>query len=280
MSDAANAPVIIKRKKVVGGDGHHGGAWKVAYADFVTAMMAFFMLMWLLNATTEQQRKGLADYFSPTLPLNRISSGGDGMFGGTNIFSQEKLAEDGTGGTEFDSLPSDVSDEEDRDALSIAETRSLSEVEAVLIGRGGESLLSDMELQHVVSRISPEGLIIEVYSRPGFPLFEAETGEIQPLLASILAVFAEAFTLVENPVTIRGYTAARPIVLREPRVWDRSITRADHTRRHLQDVGLSPQRIESIEGFGDRKLVDPNGLSPRNDRIEVILVRLFPQKSE
>ncbi len=77
MGAKSNAPIIIKRKKVVGGDGHHGGAWKVAYADFVTAMMAFFMLMWLLNATTEQQRKGIADYFSPTLPINRISGGGE-----------------------------------------------------------------------------------------------------------------------------------------------------------------------------------------------------------
>ncbi|MEO1001108.1 MAG: flagellar motor protein MotB, partial [Pseudomonadota bacterium] len=59
---------IIKRKKIVAGGGHHGGAWKVAYADFVTAMMAFFLLMWLLNATTEAQRKGIADYFSPTIP--------------------------------------------------------------------------------------------------------------------------------------------------------------------------------------------------------------------
>ena len=75
-------PVIIKRKKIIAGGGHHGGAWKVAYADFVTAMMAFFLLMWLLNATTEQQRKGIADYFSPTLPVNRISGGGDGAFGG------------------------------------------------------------------------------------------------------------------------------------------------------------------------------------------------------
>ena len=75
------APVIIKRKKKVVGGGHHGGAWKVAYADFVTAMMAFFMMMWLLNATTEQQRQGLADYFSPTIPINRVSGGGDGSFG-------------------------------------------------------------------------------------------------------------------------------------------------------------------------------------------------------
>lgn len=71
MSAKSNAPIIIKRKKLIAA-GHHGGAWKVAYADFVTAMMAFFMMMWLLNATTEKQRKGLADYFSPTIPLSRV----------------------------------------------------------------------------------------------------------------------------------------------------------------------------------------------------------------
>ena len=76
------APVIIKRKKVVNGGGHHGGAWKVAYADFVTAMMAFFLLMWLLGATTENQRKGIADYFSPTVPINRVSGGGSGRSAG------------------------------------------------------------------------------------------------------------------------------------------------------------------------------------------------------
>ena len=86
------APVIIKRKKVIASGGHHGGAWKVAYADFVTAMMAFFMLMWLLNATTEKQRKGLADYFHPTIAVSRISGGGDGMLSGDSLFSEEALA--------------------------------------------------------------------------------------------------------------------------------------------------------------------------------------------
>jgi len=97
MANTSNAPIIIKRKKVVGGGGHHGGAWKVAYADFVTAMMAFFLLMWLLNATTEQQRKGLADYFSPTIPVNRISGGGEGLFGGTSLMSDDTMVQDGTG---------------------------------------------------------------------------------------------------------------------------------------------------------------------------------------
>jgi chemotaxis protein MotB len=97
--DLKNRPIIIKRKKVVGGDGHHGGAWKVAYADFVTAMMAFFMLMWLLNATTEQQRKGIADYFSPNVPIARISGGGEGAFGGESPFSELSVAQNCTGAT-------------------------------------------------------------------------------------------------------------------------------------------------------------------------------------
>jgi chemotaxis protein MotB len=85
-------PIIIKKKKVIAGGGHHGGAWKVAYADFVTAMMAFFLLMWLLNATSEDQRKGLADYFNPTLPISRTSAGGAGMLEGKAIFGDESTA--------------------------------------------------------------------------------------------------------------------------------------------------------------------------------------------
>ncbi|MEM1298959.1 MAG: flagellar motor protein MotB [Pseudomonadota bacterium] len=79
-------PIIIKKVKKGGGDGHHGGAWKVAYADFVTAMMAFFLLMWLLNATSEEQKKGLSDFFDPSLPISKASAGGAGMLGGEDVF--------------------------------------------------------------------------------------------------------------------------------------------------------------------------------------------------
>lgn len=96
-NDQTVAPVIFKRKKIIAADGHHGGAWKVAYADFVTAMMAFFMLMWLLNATTEQQKKGIADYFSPTLAINRSSGGGDSSFVGDTVFTEETLTRQGVG---------------------------------------------------------------------------------------------------------------------------------------------------------------------------------------
>ncbi len=90
--------IIIKKKKGGHGHGHHGGAWKVAYADFVTAMMAFFLLMWLLNATTESQRKGLSDYFDPRIPISKVSGGGTDMFKGSSMFAKDQLARNGTGG--------------------------------------------------------------------------------------------------------------------------------------------------------------------------------------
>src|SRR3990167_7503129 len=136
------APVIIKRKKVIAGGGHHGGAWKVAYADFVTAMMAFFMLMWLLNATTEKQRKGIADYFSPTIPINRVSGGGEGAFGGESVFSEEQIAQVGTGASAPRPTP-------ERQALgqaadTAAEAAALAElqkaIDEALSGVGGESM--------------------------------------------------------------------------------------------------------------------------------------------
>ena len=94
--DRKAGPIVVKRKKVVAG-GHHGGAWKVAYADFVTAMMAFFLLMWLLSVTDEETRLGLADYFSPTIPIHSTRGGGDGPFDGESMFSQDVLAKDETG---------------------------------------------------------------------------------------------------------------------------------------------------------------------------------------
>ncbi|MEM9422342.1 MAG: flagellar motor protein MotB, partial [Pseudomonadota bacterium] len=91
-------PIIIKKKRGGGEEGHHGGAWKVAYADFVTAMMAFFLLMWLLNATTEEQRKGLADYFDPSVPISPVSGGGDDMLAGDTVFATDSLAYSNHGG--------------------------------------------------------------------------------------------------------------------------------------------------------------------------------------
>ncbi len=262
---SGNAPVIIKRKKVIQGGGHHGGAWKVAYADFVTAMMAFFMLMWLLNATTEQQRKGIADYFSPTIPINRISGGGEGMFGGDDIFSQAMLARSGDGGIEAEA--------EGDAAGKAAEVAALQNIEEVLLGQGGESALAQQALRHIVTRVTDEGLIIEVFDLPDAALFKGDTAEPMPVTEEIAALLARLFVVVQNDVAITGYLRTQTVLLLDNPIWELSSDRAAAMRIMLEKGGLDPARIARITGAGDRNPATADPTMLRNNRLEIVLLR-------
>ncbi|SPH23421.1 Motility protein B [Defluviimonas aquaemixtae] len=280
MSGQSNAaPVIIKRKKVVGGDGHHGGAWKVAYADFVTAMMAFFMLMWLLNATTEKQRKGIADYFSPTIPLSRVSGGGDGSFGGESVFSEDQIAQNGTGASslrpteERQAMGQTGTDAADTSADASAETQELRRIEETLMGIGGESMVSEAAARHIVTRVTDEGLIVEIFDLDDEPLFRHYTDEAEPILIEMAGMLARVFALVENGVAVNGHIRALPEVLRENPSWDLSSARAMRTRILLENSGLTAERVQRVTGFADRRPALRNPMAPRNNRLEVILLR-------
>ncbi len=273
MGVQSNAPVIIKRKKIIVSDGHHGGAWKVAYADFVTAMMAFFMLMWLLNATTEKQRKGIADYFSPTIPINRVSGGGDGMFGGTNIFTQEIVAQSGTGGTAFNAPDVAPITAAEDDQAAAAQVAALHDIEETLLGRGGESLLSEKALRHIVTRLTDEGLIIEIFDLDDARLFVDDTAVPTEVASEIAATLARVFALVRNPVAISGHTAARSVVVQQSQVWTLSTDRAEKIRQLLEGGGFPAERVARITGFADRKPVVADPSAIRNNRIEIILLR-------
>ena len=275
MGVGSNAPTIIKRKKIIVGGGHHGGAWKVAYADFVTAMMAFFMLMWLLNATTEQQRKGIADYFSPTIPINRVSGGGPGAFGGNNIFTEESLAQSGTGISQPTIGMNPVRSESDAegDAAVAAQVAALRDIEAVLMGMGGESMLSDQALRHIITRLTDEGLVIEIYDLPDVSLFVGETATPNPVTAEIAAIMARLFASVSNAIAIEGHLSVKSLLQIDNPVWKLSTDRAAQMRLMLQSGGLDPVRIARQTGAGDREAVVADPTAPRNNRIEVILLR-------
>ncbi|MFK7834707.1 MAG: flagellar motor protein MotB [Sulfitobacter sp.] len=276
MSAQANAaPVIIKRKKVVGGGGHHGGAWKVAYADFVTAMMAFFMLMWLLNATTEQQRKGIADYFSPTIPINRVSGGGNGAFGGDSIFSQEQLPQTGTGGTATRSAPEQNSrgDTGTAEGEQVGSSQDLKTAEDMLMGRGGESMVMENAMRHIVTRITDEGLVIELFELEGVPLFEEGTSEPTQLLRDLAEVISATMRTVTNGVAIGGHVASKPVVLANSPVWEKSAARAASMRLLLEGAGIAEERVQRVTGHADRQPILQNTMAPRNNRIEVVLLR-------
>ena len=278
MADGGNAPVIIKRKKVIVASGHHGGAWKVAYADFVTAMMAFFMLMWLLNATTEQQRKGIADYFSPTIPINRVSGGGDGAFGGDNMFTDEMLAQSGTGVSQpsLGNEPVRVEDSAEADAAAAAQVAALRDIEAILMGQGGESMVSDQALRHIVTRLTDEGLIIELFDLPGAPLFIADSSEPTPVMGEIARVMAQIFGIVDSQVAVNAHVRARSVLHLNYPVWDLSVGRADSMRLLLEGGGLNPQRMGRITGSGDRVPAIRDVTAVRNNRVEVVLLRADP----
>lgn len=285
MARQANAaPVIIRRKKIVAGGGHHGGAWKVAYADFVTAMMAFFLLMWLLNATTENQRKGLADYFSPTIPVHRVSGGGDGAFGGTDTMSEEVLAQDGDseaapsamGSTSTSTTAAAAAGSTGAEQGATASGRGQRDLEDLhqrLLARGGESMATVQLMRHIVTRLSDEGLVIEIFDLPDAQLFRGDGAEPTESLREVAALLVDAMALVSNLVAIDGHVRSYPVVLSENPVWTLSSARAQAMRQLLESAGLRPERIRRVTGHADRRPAVNNAMALRNNRLEIIVLR-------
>lgn len=269
MTPQGNSPPIIKRKKVVVGAGHHGGAWKVAYADFVTAMMAFFLLMWLLNATTEKQRRGIANYFNPTISATNNPGGGEGVFGGDSLTSETTATANGTGAPPMAELS-----EADR-ALEAA---ALEELEQALRAAGGESMTKELLLRHVVTRLTDEGLVVELFDLPESSLFEGESSLPRPVLRDLTKVVANVMARARNSVAVHGFVMSYPITLIENPVWRLSIERGQVVRGLLEQAGLPPARMQRVAGLADRVPAMADPMSPRNNRIEIILLRTLPPR--
>ncbi|MEL6233812.1 MAG: flagellar motor protein MotB [Pseudomonadota bacterium] len=266
-----NLRPIIKRKKKVEGGGHHGGAWKVAYADFVTAMMAFFLLMWLLNATSEEQRQGIADYFSPTIPVAKISGGGDGIFDGETLSADDQLTESNLGAK--DPYRSDGPESNDEDAAREAEDAVFAEIENLLKGNTGESTIADPLIEHITTRVTDEGLIIEIFDRDGPPLFAPGTAEPSLKLAAILELVAEIGGLITNAVAVETHTDALPFAGPGYDNWDLSTDRG-HAARRILLAGIDVARFRRVTGKGPSELAVPDDpFAPQNRRLLVTFLR-------
>ena len=263
------APAIIKRKKRVVAGRHHGGAWKIAYADFVTAMMAFFMLMWLLSATTEDQRKGIADYFNPAVHITNAASGGDSVLAGTSVFKDKTLAQTGIGQISGFAETSDGADTQ----AAVDQTAQYARVQSALQGKGGESQTMERLLSHVVSQVTDEGLVIDVFDTADSPLFAADTAKPTPTLVALCALLTDVAAMATNTIAVAGHVRSYPVVLVNNPVWDLSAARAQTMRLLLQKAGLDQGRITRISGYADRKPATANPMAVRNNRIEVILLR-------
>ncbi len=256
--------IIVKRKTVVEG-GHHGGAWKVAYADFVTAMMAFFLLMWLLSTTDQETRLGLADYFSPTIPIHESRSGGDGPFDGDSMFSQDVLAHDETG------------QKGDPEELEVpgARDEGLFEVEQELLGGSGDAMEADPLLAHIRTRITDEGLIIEVFDIEGSPLFDGPTAEPEPIFEDLVRMIGRVLARTTNPVAVAGHLATGDVGRSGPDPWRLSSDRAQLTREFLDAAGVADGRMQRVTGRSDRSPVVDDPRENRNRRVEITLLRRF-----
>jgi len=245
-------PIIIRKKKVYAADGHHGGAWKVAYADFVTAMMAFFLLMWLLNATTEEQRKGIADYFSPNIPIAAVSGGGADALSGESIFSQDTLTKDGTGseGTKTDARDNNKAQEEIEYAADMQKQVDALNA-AIQVDDSGLS-------EHLILKSSPEGLLIELVDQNNEPLFDIGSAEPLPILRTLTQIISQSFGDVTNNVKIVGHTDARIFTNGTSYTnWELSTDRSNAARRLLLQNGFPSKQLVEVSGKGSTVLITP-----------------------
>ncbi|WP_084420370.1 flagellar motor protein MotB [Henriciella litoralis] len=258
-----NHVTIIKRKKVIKADGHHGGAWKVAYADFVTAMMAFFLLMWLLNATTEQQRKGIADYFNPTIPISRISGGGSDGLNGSSIFTEETYAQMGTGASREKSVEGERNPE---DGEKIA--KDLQDLR--------EQLSKDPQQlsEHLMVKMTAEGIVLEIIDSESRPLFEVGQSEPTDLLVNLLGLISGSLNSFDNDIKIVGHTDNRQFRNAGGYDnWNLSADRANTARKLLLGDGLPGERMREVSGRADTDpLIADNPSAAQNRRISITIV--------
>ena len=291
------AVIIIKRVKKAHHDEAHGGAWKVAYADFVTAMMAFFLLLWLLNATTEEQRVGLSNYFAPA-SLSKTTSGSGGLMGGLSMSQEGALKAEAPVSVDV-RIPPTTTQDQDSNQPSEDESDELSEEEAEKILAEREEAqfeeienslrraieespeLSQLAESLVIDR-TPEGLRIQIVDQARYAMFPLGSAKMYPRMRQLIEKIVGAVKRMPNKVSVAGHTDATPYASGAGYTnWELSTDRANSSRRALVAAGLAPERITNVVGRADKDLflVD-EPTSPRNRRISIVLLREQAQPTQ
>jgi len=270
------APIIIKRVRKVAG-GHHGGAWKIAYADFVTAMMAFFLLMWLLGSTTKGDLNGIAEYFKT--PLKVAMQGGSGSGdsssvikgGGTDISRKNGQVKKGETQAEKKSYNLKAAQAE----LERIETANLKQLKKRLeVAIDANPTLKQFKRQLLID-ITSEGLRIQIVDEQNRPMFDLASAELQPYTKIILHEIGKMLNDVQNRISLSGHTDATPYAngARGYSNWELSADRANASRRELIAGGMDESKVLRVVGlassvpFGNAAPHDPV-----NRRISIIVM--------
>lgn len=290
-----DVPIIIKKVKKGGGGGHHGGAWKVAYADFVTAMMAFFLLMWLINTTSPEQKRGVADYFAPA-NVSQSTSGSGGILGGQALGADGDKNE---GTMSFiEQMAPKPPDTQDKDGTSTDSGKNVttgaptdSETDAqkqeqASFQSAAESLrqaLQDMpELAELSKNIlvdqTPEGLRIQLIDQEGRSMFNENSAAPNDRAKLLLRAVAKVVNNLPNRITITGHTSGVAGQSgQNPKDWSLSSGRADAARAILQQSGVDEDRIAQVSGKAAKEPLYPDDPSlAGNRRIAIVLLREAP----
>lgn len=288
----SNDEVIIKKIKKGGHGGHHGGAWKVAYADFVTAMMAFFLLLWLLSATSEAQKQGIAEYFTPTMGLK--DSKGIGFNGGLSAAPEGNSRTDKTAigivsgqvhqGEMADTpnITQGKADPNASDAAQIAKAQDDVQVDKETfetVAHEVKQAMEEAELKdysnNVVVQDTPEGLKIDMIDDPQQPMFVPGSVQLTDIGKKVLDSMSRVVSKTPNNISINGHTdAASGTPNPQYTTWELSTDRSNAARRFLATTTLEKDRVVKIVGLSDKELLVPNEPSnPRNRRITIIVLR-------
>jgi chemotaxis protein MotB len=293
MAVSSEQPILIKKVKKVSGGGHHGGAWKVAYADFVTAMMAFFLLMWLLNTTSPEQKQGIADYFAPA-SISPTTSGSGGILGGTSLGDDgaksdgkmsaiQQMAPEVPDNVEKDGQSTDTanlasaSEQALRDALAKKEQDSFASAAQSL----RQSLQDMPELAELSKQIlidqTPEGLRIQLVDQEGRSMFQENSKVPNDRARILLRAVSKVISQLPNRVTISGHTSASAYGKKQDGDWSLSASRADASRQILRAAGVDDDRIYQVSGKANSEpLYADDPTLAGNRRISIVLLREKP----
>lgn len=276
MSDDSQRPIIVKRIKK-GGHGHHGGAWKIAYADFVTAMMAFFLLMWLLGSTTRGDLKGIADYFQMPLKVSLLGGSGSGdatsiiNAGGEDLTRSYGQVKKGDNATERTTLNLQRQKEEferiESERLEALKRRIENMIES-------NALLRQFKNQMLLD-ITSEGLRIQIVDEKNRPMFDLASSELKPYTREILHEVGKTLNQVENKISLSGHTDATPYVGGNKGFanWELSTNRANASRRELLTGGMEDGKIMRVVGLASTVLYDKEDpYNPINRRISIVVM--------
>ncbi|HEY3808567.1 MAG TPA: flagellar motor protein MotB [Steroidobacteraceae bacterium] len=293
-------PIIIKKIKKQAA-GHHGGAWKVAYADFVTAMMAFFMVMWLVASVTKEQRAAIFDYFNnPSMEPGKSVKPSPGQMGpggastsvinmGGGLDARRSSSPISTGiGTPMNSnappqtpgpvvmeaAPQSPSAEAARKAVAEADHKKLESLEQELRQAIDQSQALKPFKDQLLLDITPEGLRIQIVDAQNRPMFDMGSARIKDYTGQILHELAPYLNTVPNKISISGHTDTTPYAAGNGQTnWDLSADRANAARRALEGGGLSTDKVARVVGLSSSVLFDKaNARNPINRRISIIVM--------